>query len=62
MNTIDPALDEEVEAAIEDAYGPAESWLERRLVDVRDTIREEPIKTTLIAMAIGAVLGRFFWR
>lgn len=62
MNMVDPELDAEVEAAIEDAYGTAESWFERRLVDVRDSIREEPIKTTLIAMVIGAVLGRIFLR
>lgn len=53
---------EDRETAFEDGYGPAESWAERRLVDLRDRIRDEPIKTTLIAMAIGALLGRVLLR
>jgi ElaB/YqjD/DUF883 family membrane-anchored ribosome-binding protein len=65
MNMLDPVVDQDIEVAgdddfIDDTYNTAESWVERRLVDARDTIREEPIKTVLIAAAIGAVLGRIF--
>lgn len=62
MSMMDPTLDEDVEISIDDAYLTAESWLERRLVDTRDAIREEPIKTVLIATVIGAILGRILLR
>jgi len=62
MNMMDAAEDRDAGIAIEDAYGGAESWIERRLVDARDAIREEPIKTVLIAAAVGAILGRIVLR
>ena len=62
MNMMDAAEDRDAGIAIEDGYGGAESWIERRLVDARDAIREEPIKTVLIAAAVGAILGRIVLR
>lgn len=62
MNDLIPTLDEDIDIAIDNAYGTAESWVERRLVDMRDSIRDEPVKSVLIAGAIGAVIGRFFLR
>ena len=62
MTFPDSPTDGRIEPAVDDGYGTSESWAERRIVDLRDAIRREPIKTSLIAMAIGAVLGRIFLR
>lgn len=62
MTFSNPGPSADLEAPFDQGYGTAESWAERRLVDLRDAVREEPIKTTLIAMAAGALLGRIFLR
>lgn len=62
MTLSDQPIGQDIEVDLDETYGVAESWLERRLVDVRDAMRDEPIKTTLIAMVAGALLGRIFLR
>jgi ElaB/YqjD/DUF883 family membrane-anchored ribosome-binding protein len=57
--------DEDVEGTQETLDGTldrAESWLEQKLVDVRYSARDEPIKTLAIAAAVGAVIGAIFLR
>lgn len=62
MNTLIPTINDDIDIAVDRTYGTAESWVERRLVDLRDSIRDEPVKSVLIAGAIGALLGRIFLR
>lgn len=53
---------EEAEATFEDTLDTAESWIEQKLIDVRNSARDEPIKTLAIAAAVGAVIGAIFLR
>ena len=61
MNKLTPATDD-IDIAVDNTYGSAESWVERRLVDLRDSIREDPVKSVLVAAVVGAIVGRFFLR
>lgn len=45
-----------------EVYDTAESWLERKVADTRDAVREEPIKMLAIAAGIGALIGAVFLR
>ena len=57
--------DEDIEDAqdtLDDTLDSAESWLEQKLIDVRNSARDEPVKTLAIAAAIGAVIGAIFLR
>ncbi|BCW87945.1 hypothetical protein sos41_10770 [Alphaproteobacteria bacterium SO-S41] len=59
----DPDKDiEDAEDTFEETLDTAESWIEQKLVDVRNSARDEPIKTLAIAAAIGAVIGAIFLR
>ena len=53
---------EEAEATFEETLDTAESWIEQKLIDVRNSARDEPIKTLAIAAAVGAVIGAIFLR
>ena len=46
----------------DEAAQTAESWIEQKLIDVRASARDEPLKTLAIAAAIGAVFGALFLR
>lgn len=53
---------EDAQETLEDTLDPAESWLEQKLIDVRNSARDEPIKTLAIAAAVGAIIGAIFLR
>lgn len=52
----------EAEDEVVEVWDSAESWLERKVADTRDAVREEPIKMLAIAAGIGALLGAIFLR
>ena len=53
---------DEADGEVAEYYDSAESWLERKIADTRDAVREEPIKMLAIAAGVGAVLGAIFLR
>ena len=53
---------EDAEETVDEASEAAESWIEQKLIDVRASARDEPLKTLAIAAAIGAVFGALFLR
>lgn len=55
-------LIDDVEDEVVEVYDTAESWMERKIADTRDAVREEPIKMLAIAAGVGAILGALFLR
>ena len=61
-NTDEHDITDDFEDDVVDIYDSAESWLERKIADTRDVVREEPIKMLAIAAGIGALIGAVFLR
>lgn len=53
---------EDAQDTLDEATDTAESWVEQKLLDIRASARDEPVKTLAIAAAIGAVIGALFLR
>lgn len=54
------SISDDVEARLTEVYEGAESWAEEKLEVTRERIRGEPIKSVLIAAAVGALIARLF--
>lgn len=50
------------EEVAEDAFDQAEVWAEENLDTLREQVREQPVVSCLVAMAVGAVFGALFLR